>query len=63
MKKVIHYFLIVISVGILINVVKIIIVNMNKFTNYTYGNILGNLIILFVFIVILIKTGNKKLKK
>jgi hypothetical protein len=62
MKKLIFYVSIIISIVLLINVVKILVSDFNRLTDYGFGYLIGKIILLLIFIMLLflIKKSIKK---
>lgn len=52
MKKIIFYVSIGVSILLLVNIINILITDLNRFTDYKYGYLIGKIILLLIFIVI-----------
>jgi len=62
MKKIIFYISIVISVLLLINILKILISDLNRLTEYGFGYLVGKIILFLVFLGISLITRKQNIK-
>lgn len=60
MKKVIFYISVVVSIILLINILKIILTDFNRLTDYGYGYLVGKIILFIIFIGIAFLTRKKQ---
>ena len=56
MKKIIFYIALIISLFLLINIVKILITDLDRLTEYGFGYLVGKIILFFVFAAVLLVT-------
>ena len=62
MKKIIFYISIIVSVFLLINILKILILDFERLTEYGFGYLFGKIILLVVFVTIVLLTKKAVLK-
>lgn len=56
MKKILFYISLILSLFLLINILKIVISDLNRLTEYGYGYLFGKIILFLVFVTITILT-------
>ena len=56
MKKIIFYIALIISIFLFINIVKILITDLGRLTEYGYGYLVGKIILFIVFALVLFVT-------
>ena len=59
MKKVMFYISVGVSIILLISIMKILLIDFNRLTDYGYGYLVGKIILFVIFIGIAFLTKNK----
>ena len=62
MKKIIFYISIIVSVFLLINILKILILDFERLTEYGFGYLVGKIILLLVFVTLILLTKKAVIK-
>jgi uncharacterized membrane protein YccC len=63
MKKIIFYISLTASFFILVNSINLFVIDYKRFTEFTFGFIVGKIILLFIFMTLMFITKSKKTKK